>query len=177
MTLPLVAESASDRAVAAYAARKLSKLSVADLLATSRHDGGIVVVDELRPKVPARAADPSAEWQRSYHVRLYFVDPDCIKDAFGLSFADVATSVGKVRPVTATRDAAPHCPPFPPRTADLHDVSAIAAGHGSSPGRREAGQSEPYRGGQHTRTGRGHRCSSCSGAGCCSWWGVIRMAS
>jgi len=95
MTLPLLPSLGEDRKLAASAARQLSKLSVADLLATSRHDGGIVVVDQLRPKIVGRATDPAAEWVRSYHVRLYFVDPECIQDAFGLTFADVATAVGK----------------------------------------------------------------------------------
>lgn len=96
MTLPLLVALQGDRKVAASAARALSKLSVADLLATSRHDGGIVVVDQLQPKIPSAATSPHSEWIRSYHIRLYLVDPEAIQDAFGLSFDEVANSVGKV---------------------------------------------------------------------------------
>ena len=48
------------------------------------------------PQTAGRGSDPSAEWVRSYHIRLYFVDPECIKDAFDISFDDVASCVGKV---------------------------------------------------------------------------------
>ncbi len=52
MTLPLLSSlGENNRKVAAAAARQLSRLSVGELLATTRHDGGIVVVDQLRPRV------------------------------------------------------------------------------------------------------------------------------
>ena len=56
----------------------------------------VVVASFCVQFVTSRADDPNAEWVRSYHVRLYFVDPECIKDAFDVSFAEVAHIVGKV---------------------------------------------------------------------------------
>lgn len=61
MTLPLLASvqsSANSRTVAAAAARQLSRLTLADLIATSRLDGGIVVTESLKPKVRQLALGP-----------------------------------------------------------------------------------------------------------------------
>ena len=51
MTLPLLPSLKDDRSVAAAAARQLSRLTLNDLVATSRSDGGIVVTEALKPKV------------------------------------------------------------------------------------------------------------------------------
>ena len=52
-------------------------------------------------QIPTRASDPGSPWIREYRIRIHFVDPDSIEAAFGISMADVAQAVGKVRGVRA----------------------------------------------------------------------------
>lgn len=91
MTIPL--KRGLDRSVAIRLARKLDRLTVAQLLGTHRDDGGIRVVERFRPAIPG-VTHSSAQWRREYLVRLYFADQRAIEATFGLSQREVAEAVG-----------------------------------------------------------------------------------
>jgi DNA-directed RNA polymerase beta' subunit len=113
MILPLGAHLEADsmraREIAGRLARALSPLPMAELLDALRADGGIVVVETLRPLHSGSGAkDEDADeegggsvgkgamWVREYAVRLHLADAVAISGAFGLSFMDVANKVGAV---------------------------------------------------------------------------------
>ena len=88
-SLSTVAGKAAAAAKARALARKLSRLSLSQLLS---HQGGVEVLEFLR--CPADAA--SARWQRIYRVRLCFEKPRTIEAAFGVRFEAVVGAVKEI---------------------------------------------------------------------------------
>merc|ERR1719296_534436 len=66
-------------------ARKLSKLTLMELIASHK---GIKVTESIEKGDTGR-------WERSYYITLKLHPQERIKNAFGLSIADVAVSIGK----------------------------------------------------------------------------------
>jgi DNA-directed RNA polymerase beta' subunit len=100
MTLPLrTPRSDTAEKDARRIAGSLDKVSLEALLDVGRKDGGIRVVEKLRPETmpqwAGEAVYPGATWVREYRIQLMLAPVAAIRKEFGLKFAEIGMAAGR----------------------------------------------------------------------------------